>query len=79
MQQNTFGITGTSISAGGRLIGAWRAFREMIDTVDRVLALWHFRAKSRRDMERLDDRLLRDMGFDPLEARRESDKPFWKR
>lgn len=79
MQQSTYGMTGISISAAARLAGAWRAFREMVDTVDGVLALWYLRATSRRDIERLDDRLLRDIGLDPLEARRESDKPFWKK
>ncbi|MGA8261216.1 MAG: DUF1127 domain-containing protein [Arenicellales bacterium] len=79
MQQHTYSTTGISISAAGRLAGAWRAFREMIDAVDGVLALWYFRATSRRDVDRLDDRLLRDIGLDPLEARRESDKPFWKK
>jgi uncharacterized protein YjiS (DUF1127 family) len=31
----------------------------------------------RRQLARLDDRLLRDIGFDPEQARREAAKPFW--
>jgi len=31
----------------------------------------------RQQLARLDDRLLRDIGFDPERARREAAKPFW--
>jgi hypothetical protein len=31
----------------------------------------------RRQLAQLDDRLLRDIGLDPLETRREVAKPFW--
>lgn len=40
-----------------------------------TLALWHFRARSRREIQRLDARLLRDAGVDPAEAY----KPFWRK
>lgn len=40
-----------------------------------TLALWHFRASSRREIQRLDARLLRDAGVDPAEAY----KPFWRK
>lgn len=56
----------------------WRALtfvRESINRVAATLVLWHFRAKSRREIERLDDRLLRDAGVDPSEA----NKPFWRK
>lgn len=80
MQPSTYGMTGVWTAAGGRrLAAAWRAVGQAILAVDRTLALWHFRAKSRRDLARLDERLLRDMGFDVLEARREANKPFWRR
>lgn len=48
-----------------------RTFARISDT----LALWHFRAKSRRELEQLDDRLLRDAGVDRSEAY----KPFWRK
>ena len=35
-------------------------------------------AEARRYLGRLDDRMLRDVGFDPEDARREAEKPFWK-
>lgn len=80
MQLNTYGPTGISITASGRRLGrAWRAVRDVISAVDRTLALWDLRARSRRDLARLDDHLMRDMGFDPIEVRREANKPFWRR
>ncbi|HUL63334.1 MAG TPA: DUF1127 domain-containing protein [Burkholderiaceae bacterium] len=38
---------------------------------------WWRISDARRRLDRLDDRLLRDAGFDPQEARDETQKPFW--
>jgi hypothetical protein len=35
-------------------------------------------AEARRELARLDDHLLRDIGFDPGEARDEAAKKFWR-
>ena len=53
--------------------GLTAAFRRGIDTV----VLWHRRARQRRQLSMLDDRLFRDMGVRALDARKESRKPFW--
>lgn len=53
---------------------AFRCLRQILSRIDATLALWHFRARSRRELEGLDDRLLRDIGVDRCEAR----KPFWR-
>lgn len=37
------------------------------------------RGRQRRALGALDDRLLRDVGLTPAEARRECAKPFWRR
>lgn len=42
-----------------------------------LLALWHWRARSRGQLARLDDRMLRDMGIRREDARAEASKPFW--
>ena len=39
---------------------------------------WQVRARARRDLQRLDDYLLRDIGLDPLNARHETAKSFWQ-
>jgi uncharacterized protein YjiS (DUF1127 family) len=44
----------------------------------RRLADWSERARMRRELGRLDDRLLRDIGVDRASASYEADKPFWK-
>jgi|MDTC01.2.fsa_nt_gb uncharacterized protein YjiS (DUF1127 family) len=50
-----------------------RSFNRMVQTVD----LWHMRARGRRDLARLDDHFLRDIGLSRDEAAREARKPFW--
>jgi len=46
-----------------------------IDTVLR----WQERIRGRKELERLDDRMLKDIGLNRIDALREADKPFWKR
>jgi uncharacterized protein YjiS (DUF1127 family) len=46
----------------------------------RALALfvrWRRVTKLRQQLAQLDDRLLRDIGFDPVQVRQEAAKPFW--
>jgi uncharacterized protein YjiS (DUF1127 family) len=46
----------------------------------RLVALagaWLHRGRSRRALDELDDRLLRDIGLPAAEASREAEKPFW--
>jgi len=52
-----------------------RSLRGLVHRIGDTLAVWHFRARSRREIQRLDERLLRDAGVDPAEAY----KPFWRR
>lgn len=59
-------------TAGYRRASAW---------VGRCLAgigAWSERARQRRALGRLDDRLLRDIGLTPEQARSESMRPFWR-
>ncbi len=44
-----------------------------------TLRLWVRRMSERRALGDLDDRLLRDCGIRPDQARREIEKPFWIR
>lgn len=55
-----------------------RGFRRWLTaTLDRGLD-WLDRARSRRQLARLDDRQLRDIGVSRTDADREAAKPFWK-
>ncbi|MGI9276696.1 MAG: DUF1127 domain-containing protein [Endozoicomonas sp.] len=39
---------------------------------------WKFRARSRRYLAEMDQRLLRDIGINQADQREEIAKPFWK-
>ena len=43
-----------------------------------LLRCWRDRARERRILARLDDRLLADIGITRLEQARECEKPFWR-
>ena len=43
----------------------------------KTLRLWCGRTRQRRQLRRLDDRLLRDIGIDRIAALHESERPFW--
>lgn len=43
-----------------------------------LIRQWHERMVYRRELSALEPRLLKDIGLEPYEARREADKPFWQ-
>ncbi len=42
-----------------------------------TLKTWYERAAQRRVLAQLPPELLRDLGIDSFDARREAEKPFW--
>ncbi len=46
--------------------------------VTAVLALWYRRWSSRRQLARMDERMLRDIGLSPIARRREAHRRFWQ-
>ena len=44
----------------------------------RLVHTWQRRARDRAQLERLDERMLRDIGLDRLAAMSEAAKPFWR-
>lgn len=58
---------------------AWwlRALRALEQVADTVWT-WRDRARTRRHLAMLDDRLLRDIGITRFDARSEAAKPFWR-
>ncbi len=43
-----------------------------------LIGTWHDRARERRELARLDERLLRDIGVSRYDALAEARKPFWR-
>lgn len=41
------------------------------------LVTWQIRARERKHLASLDDRMLRDVGLSRVDTMRESTKPFW--
>lgn len=55
--------------------GSWAALVRRGRALGR---LWLRRARTRRALAELDERLLRDVGLDPMTARAEASLPFWR-
>jgi uncharacterized protein YjiS (DUF1127 family) len=56
----------------------WRSLNAAtLHAVDAILT-WRERARTRRQLLTLDDRLLKDMGITRLDAQSEAEKPFWR-
>lgn len=71
------GNNGAGAGNGQGRRGPRRALHRLRGSLTRAadtLALWHFRVRTRRELEQVDERLLRDMGIDRSEAY----KPFWR-
>ncbi len=51
---------------------------ERLRSLADAVALWSARARQRRILAQLDDRMLRDIGKTRGQALREAGKPFWR-
>ena len=54
------------------------AFRRPLQYTFTALLIWLDRARQRRHLARLDDRMLRDIGLDRASIGQEIAKPFWR-
>ena len=67
-------MTAVGVSNRRRSLGPPAWLRAALGTV----ALWHQRARQRRQLSVLEDRLYSDIGVTAGDAYRESRKPFWR-
>ncbi|MCW2245671.1 uncharacterized protein YjiS (DUF1127 family) [Azospirillum fermentarium] len=51
---------------------------EGIDRVIDTISQWRMRMVTRRDLARLDDRMLADIGISPADVDQEVSKHFWQ-
>ena len=56
-----------------------RAAGGLLSRATSLLLRWQERARGRQELQQLDDRLLKDIGLNRIDALREAGKPFWKR
>ncbi len=62
----------------GALIPGIADFRDALLAAFSLTVLWYQRARERRQLNALDDRILADIGVTRAEVAREYDKPFWR-
>jgi uncharacterized protein YjiS (DUF1127 family) len=43
-----------------------------------LVAVWERRARERRTLSEMSEHMLKDLGISRVDARRESEKPFWR-
>jgi uncharacterized protein YjiS (DUF1127 family) len=55
-----------------------RAVAELARAGLALVSTWATRTRARRELARLDPRMLRDIAATPSEAARECNKPFWR-
>ncbi|MDY0883367.1 DUF1127 domain-containing protein [Dongia soli] len=64
---NTFGLSRSRLTARFSLI-------RLLD----VMSAWQARARQRRHLASLDNRLLQDIGLSRVDVEQEATKPFWR-
>lgn len=58
--------------------GAWSRIRRARLWLWQCLECWSERRRQRRQLRRLGDRILKDIGLSRADVEREAGKPFWK-
>lgn len=49
-----------------------------LDLILETLALWRHRITTRRELARLDERMMRDIGVSQFDVEHETSKAFWQ-
>lgn len=66
------------IAAYERAAAFARLAKAAASAVARTVLLWRERARTRRDLASMDDRLRRDIGLSRFRLIQEANKPFWR-
>jgi uncharacterized protein YjiS (DUF1127 family) len=68
----------TRVSPNARRRGLAPRLRQGLSSVGALLQEWRRRGRSRAELAKLDDRMLRDIGITRGDVWREINKPFWR-
>jgi uncharacterized protein YjiS (DUF1127 family) len=68
----------TGRSSAGRIGTVPLDARRVVRLLDMVFR-WHERARQRRELDALDERMLKDIGLTRVDVEREASKHFWIR
>jgi len=68
----------TRVSPNARRRGLAPRLRQGLSFVGALLQEWRRRSRSRAELAKLDDRMLRDIGVTRGDVWREINKPFWR-
>lgn len=60
-----------------RRIGIARGLRRLTREVTTIVLVWHERARQRRQLQQLSDRMLQDLGLTRADVEHEASKPPW--
>jgi uncharacterized protein YjiS (DUF1127 family) len=71
-------LYGTAISRRSHAEPIARRAATWLRRADAAIRLWQDRSRGRRELLRLDDHVLRDIGITRLQAEAEASKPFWR-
>ena len=55
-----------------------RSLASQVQRIFDLMLVWHQRARQRRELQCLSDRMLRDIGLTRADVLAESSKPFWR-
>ncbi len=66
-------------SASGTSVSTRRWVYGLIHQALDTLMAWHERARQRRHLAQLDDRMLKDIGLSRVDVARETAKAFWEK
>jgi len=69
-------LQGYDISA--KVYGLVQKIEGAMSSADSLVKRWVKNSTGRKELARLDYRMLRDIGLEPFEVQKEIDKPFWK-
>jgi len=78
MRTIMLGLTASAAAGAARRRQARHWLQHALDGCLATLTEWRHRSRTRGELAKLDERMLRDIGITRVDAWREANKPFWR-